>query len=480
MKKFLPLLLLTILFSFVPKAEAQFYSVRYREHATDCTALTDGKAKDLCYEIDASAMYKCVPDSGDCTGTEWKLVIPDPASDYAYTGLMDLSGGTMTWPATTIAGLPSAASSTNYVYVITDAATTGSCTSGSGTARSICRSNGSAWQALGGTSSGGGSGTPGGTSGQVQFNSGGAFDGINGSLIDETLNASSSTETHFKLAPTINQSGTAGYDAIELDVTETATGSGTGNLVNLKVGAASQFRVDNSGNMTLTGNINQDTSGGSYIKMAEIGSAPGTSANQGALYMKDVSGVTELFYQEDSGAGSSEVQITSGGSVNGGGGGGTATYARTLSPQDWLVHTSTPGWDGVTTWKGTFDADTAECVTYEDVLYPYDGGGLNAKVLDSMASATSGSREYELSFWCTTFGTDTADVDTESYGTVNNLTGTVPGTAGYGGLITGTSLNEDSCAANDRIVIKMCRDADDGSNDTATGDAEIRKVLIYE
>ena len=52
---------------------ATFYSWRYREHATDCTALTDGKVHDMCFEIDAGTLYKCVPDAGDCSGAEWIL-----------------------------------------------------------------------------------------------------------------------------------------------------------------------------------------------------------------------------------------------------------------------------------------------------------------------------------------------------------------------------------------------------------------------
>lgn len=163
------------------------------------------------------------------------------------------------------------------------------------------------------------------------------------------------------------------------------------------------------------------------------------------------------------------------------GGGGVAKYAKVLSPQDWKVHTGSPGYSSASaTWDGTFDPDTAECVTYEDVLYPYQGGGFAAKLMDSMASATSGTREYELYFWCTSFGADNVDVDTESYATVNNFSGTVPGTAGYGALLSGTSLNEDSCAQFDRVVYMLCRDADDGTNDTASGDAEFRKAIIYE
>lgn len=52
-----------------------YYAVRYREHATDCTAVTDGKKYDYCFEIDANDIYKCVPASGDCdTPAEWQRI----------------------------------------------------------------------------------------------------------------------------------------------------------------------------------------------------------------------------------------------------------------------------------------------------------------------------------------------------------------------------------------------------------------------
>jgi hypothetical protein len=52
----------------------------------------------------------------------------------------------------TVATLPSAASWSGYVAVVTDASTAGSCTSGGGSALALCRSSGSAWATLGGSS----------------------------------------------------------------------------------------------------------------------------------------------------------------------------------------------------------------------------------------------------------------------------------------------------------------------------------------
>jgi len=71
-------LIVLSLIALVGEASAvTFYSWRYREHATDCTALTDGKIRDLCYEIDADTVYKCEPTAGDCSGAEWKKIDTD-------------------------------------------------------------------------------------------------------------------------------------------------------------------------------------------------------------------------------------------------------------------------------------------------------------------------------------------------------------------------------------------------------------------
>lgn len=54
---------------------------------------------------------------------------------------------------------------------------------------------------------------------------------------------------------TANQSGTAGYNALKINITETATGSGTKRLISAQVGSVDKFVVDNAGNTTVVGNI---------------------------------------------------------------------------------------------------------------------------------------------------------------------------------------------------------------------------------
>lgn len=80
------------------------YFWRYREHATDCTALTDGKAKDLCKELDSDHLFACEPASGGetCdTAAEWVQMLAqiqtDPASCSAGTFVTDMNAsGTLT------------------------------------------------------------------------------------------------------------------------------------------------------------------------------------------------------------------------------------------------------------------------------------------------------------------------------------------------------------------------------------------------
>ena len=66
-------------------------------------------------------------------------------------------------------------------------------------------------------------------------------------------NAASGTQTVFSIAPAINQSGTAGYTAFEINPTETATGSGTKLLQRWAVGGTAQSYVTHTGVFVGTG-----------------------------------------------------------------------------------------------------------------------------------------------------------------------------------------------------------------------------------
>jgi hypothetical protein len=158
---------------------------------------------------------------------------------------------------------------------------------------------------------------------------------------------------------------------------------------------------------------------------------------------------------------------------------GGGNFFWVLRPQQAKLPTSNPmAIDaGNAVWRGLFDADTAESAQWNGVLQPFSGT-LKIKLFYSMASATSGTVEFLVSAGCVT-PDDAEDIDSVTLGTADSLTETVPGTAGYVSIIADTSLNGDSCAEGDFLIVKIERDATDGTNDTATGDAEFRGAIIY-
>jgi hypothetical protein len=61
---------------------------------------------------------------------------------------------------------------------------------------------------------------------------------------------------------------------------------------------------------------------------------------------------------------------------------------------------------------------------------------------------------------------------------VNTGSESVPGTPGYLGQVSITLTNNDSLAAGDYFRLSLSRDADDGTNDTATGDLYVLAVEL--
>lgn len=88
--------------------------------------------------------------------------------------------------------------------------------------------------------------------------------------VSGTLSASSGVQIGQNIAPTYNQSGSAGYTAHQVNVTETATGSGAKKLTDLQVGGASKFSVSND----------------AVAFHANAASTPGTPSGGGYLYVE--------------------------------------------------------------------------------------------------------------------------------------------------------------------------------------------------
>jgi hypothetical protein len=82
------------------------------------------------------------------------------AGTNAWTGYNNFSSGQWRPPESTVANLPSASGNAGKVFMVTDAAAAGSCSSGGGSLRELCRTNGTSYECVGGCGSvGGGSGS---------------------------------------------------------------------------------------------------------------------------------------------------------------------------------------------------------------------------------------------------------------------------------------------------------------------------------
>lgn len=124
------------------------------------------------------------------------------------------------------------------------------------------------------------------------------------------------------------------------------------------------------------------------------------------------------------------------------------------------------------------DASTDESASWSTILTEYTTTTMRADIYYTMVSTNSGAVVHNIQVMCAST-TYTADLDTESFGSVNASTVTVPSTIGRPGVASVTITAQDSCQTNDLLVMKYTRDAN-AAADTATGDIELRKIWLYE
>lgn len=131
-----------------------------------------------------------------------------------------------------------------------------------------------------------------------------------------------------------------------------------------------------------------------------------------------------------------------------------------------------PAW-----FEALMDASTVEALHW---AFQMPGNYSSAPVIRityKMASATSGNIIMEAHLAAVSDG-DATDTDAKAFAAVNtSATTAVPGTAGYIDQLTISLTNADSVAANDWVVLRIARDADNAS-DTATGDLELIGVSL--
>lgn len=125
-----------------------------------------------------------------------------------------------------------------------------------------------------------------------------------------------------------------------------------------------------------------------------------------------------------------------------------------------------------------FDPAINQSVQWSFVAPSDLSGGLTAKIFYTMASAVSGDIDIDVSIEAVTDG-DTVDLDSSaSFDAVNSAdNNTVPGTAGYVGVISVTLTNADGVAAGDYVRLRVTRDA---VSDTAAGNMRLIAVELQD
>jgi len=148
-------------------------------------------------------------------------------------------------------------------------------------------------------------------------------------LINGTIStASSGVSNIVSSTPSINQSGTAGYNAIHVNVTETTTGSGAKNLALFAIGSAERFSVNNVGFATHTTAV----AGGDIFKIANSDATTGN----GYTFKILNSGITKGLRIDGGGSSNDSVSFEDSFHVNM----GTATgvgIGTTTTTASWLT-----------------------------------------------------------------------------------------------------------------------------------------------
>ena len=122
-----------------------------------------------------------------------------------------------------------------------------------------------------------------------------------------------------------------------------------------------------------------------------------------------------------------------------------------------------------------FDAAVDESAIFSGVI-PENANlasGLQIRLAWMATSATSGNCRWGVQIErCTT------DLDADSFDTATEATGAANGTSGIATITSITVTAIDGLTAGDTFRIRVFRNADDATNDTMTGDAELIAVEV--
>jgi hypothetical protein len=173
-------------------------------------------------------------------------------------------------------------------------------------------------------------------------------------------------------------------------------------------------------------------------------------------------------------------QRASGAALAGGGGGSGNAWNLQWSP----FHNEAPSSNYATldTRNGhpclDFDTTTQETAIFSGALpADYSGAGVTVHLWCSLTSATSGTVGWDVAF--ERMDASSLDIDADSFGSATTVTATtVPGTSGQFlkmSVNVSNGANMDSLAAGEMFRLRLRRDV---ANDTATGDAELLRVML--
>jgi hypothetical protein len=124
-----------------------------------------------------------------------------------------------------------------------------------------------------------------------------------------------------------------------------------------------------------------------------------------------------------------------------------------------------------------FDAATDEAAIFSGVIPDYANlsSGLKIRLAWMATTATSGNVRWGVQLMrCNT------DLDADSFDTATLVTSAADATSGIPTIAEITATAIDSLAVGDTFRIKIYRDADDATNDTMTGDAELIAVEVQQ
>lgn len=124
-----------------------------------------------------------------------------------------------------------------------------------------------------------------------------------------------------------------------------------------------------------------------------------------------------------------------------------------------------------------YDAATDEAAIFSGVIPDYANlsSGLKIRLAWMATTATSGNVRWGVQLErCTT------DLDADSFDTATLVTSAANGTSGIVTIAEITVTSIDSLAVGDTFRIKIYRDADDATEDTMTGDAELIAVEVQQ